>query len=69
MLENVRGLLDAVFDDYRNKVEGQLEELGYFSQWRLLNASDFGVSQLRPALFLLAYVEMSWEPFLGLIRI
>ena len=27
MLENVRGLLDAVFDDYRNKVEKQLKKL------------------------------------------
>lgn len=48
MLENVRGLLDAVFDDYRNKVEKQLRKLGYSPGWRLLNASDFGVSQLRP---------------------
>lgn len=48
MLENVRGLLDAVFDDYRNKVEQQLRSLGYESGWRLLNASDYGVSQLRP---------------------
>jgi len=48
MLENVRGLLDAVFDDYRNKVEHQLEKLGYKPGWRLLNASDYGVSQLRP---------------------
>ncbi|MDP2182866.1 MAG: DNA cytosine methyltransferase [Actinomycetota bacterium] len=48
MLENVRGLLDAVFDDYRNKVEHQLSSLGYVPGWRLLNASDFGVSQLRP---------------------
>ncbi len=48
MLENVRGLLDAVFDDYRNKVEQQLKGLGYVPGWRLLNASDFGVSQLRP---------------------
>lgn len=48
MLENVRGLLDAVFDDYRNKVEKQLEKMGYVPGWRLLNASDYGVSQLRP---------------------
>lgn len=48
MLENVRGLLDAVFDDYRNKVERQLKKLGYVPGWKLLNASDFGVSQLRP---------------------
>lgn len=48
MLENVRGLLDAVFDDYRNKVEKQLKKLDYVSGWQLLNASDHGVSQLRP---------------------
>jgi len=48
MLENVRGLLDAVFDDYRNKVEQQLKKLGYSPGWRLFNASDYGVSQLRP---------------------
>ncbi len=48
MLENVRGLLDAVFDDYRNKVEENLKKLGYTPGWKLLNASDYGVSQLRP---------------------
>lgn len=48
MLENVRGLLDAVFEDYRKKVEQQLKKLGYKTAWRLLNASDYGVPQLRP---------------------
>jgi len=48
MLENVRGLLDAVFDDYRGKVEKQLQKLGYVCGWQLFNASDYGVSQLRP---------------------
>ena len=43
MLENVRGLLDGVFDDYRNKVEKQLKKLGYVPGWRLFNASDYGV--------------------------
>jgi DNA (cytosine-5)-methyltransferase 1 len=48
MLENVRGLMDAVFEDYRSKVEKQLVKLGYKPGWKLLNASDYGVSQLRP---------------------
>jgi len=48
MLENVRGLLDTVFDEYRTKIIQQLEGLGYVADWRLLNASDYGVSQLRP---------------------
>ncbi len=48
MLENVRGLMDAVFGDYRNKVEKQLVKLGYQPGWKLLNACDYGVCQLRP---------------------
>jgi DNA (cytosine-5)-methyltransferase 1 len=54
MLENVRGLLDAVFFDYREKVEKQLKKLGYVPGWRLLNASDLGVSQLRPRVVFVA---------------
>lgn len=48
MLENVRGLMDAVFIDYRNNISKQLQALGYWSDWHLFNAADFGVSQLRP---------------------
>ena len=48
MIENVRGILDAVFCDYRLHVEKQLTKLGYRCDWHLLNASDFGVPQLRP---------------------
>jgi len=48
MLENVRGLLDGIFDEYRGSIETQLKKLGYISGWKLLNASEFGVSQLRP---------------------
>lgn len=48
MLENVRGLLDPRFDDYRNYIITSLNELGYITQIRLLNASDYGVPQLRP---------------------
>ncbi len=54
MLENVRGFLDAVFEDYRFNLKKQLEKLGYIAEWRLLNASDFGVSQLRPRVVIVA---------------
>lgn len=54
MLENVRGLLDGVFEDYRLKVEVQLKKLGYVPRWKLLNASDYGVSQLRPRVVFVA---------------
>jgi DNA (cytosine-5)-methyltransferase 1 len=54
MIENVRGFLSAVFDDYRSFLKSQLAKLGYESDWRLLNASDFGVPQLRPRVVIVA---------------
>lgn len=54
MLENVRGLLDSVFDEYRAKIISDLKKLGYVAEWRLLNASDFGVPQLRPRVVFVA---------------
>jgi DNA (cytosine-5)-methyltransferase 1 len=54
MLENVRGLLDAKFESYRASLEQRLKELGYVSRWSLLQASHYGVSQLRPRTILVA---------------
>ena len=48
MIENVRGILDPVFTEYRQFISNTLKKLGYTTDWRLLNASDFGVPQLRP---------------------
>lgn len=48
MLENVRGLLDPRFEAYRSGILATLEKLGYVAQWKLLQASNFGVAQLRP---------------------
>lgn len=53
MLENVRGLLDPKFADYRAGVEDRLDDR-YQVSWRLLNASDFGVPQLRPRVIMVA---------------
>jgi DNA (cytosine-5)-methyltransferase 1 len=54
MIENVRGFLSAVFEDYRANLKNQLKRLGYEADWRLLNASDFGVPQLRPRVVIVA---------------
>lgn len=48
MIENVRGLLGKQFDDYRNAIISRLNHLGYNVHVQLLNASDYGVPQLRP---------------------
>jgi DNA (cytosine-5)-methyltransferase 1 len=57
MLENVRGLLDTVFDEYRAKLILALKKMGYVADWRLVNASDYGVSQLRPRVVFVAITK------------
>jgi DNA (cytosine-5)-methyltransferase 1 len=48
MIENVRGFLSKQFDNYRQSIIRRLNQLGYNVHIRLLNASDYGVPQLRP---------------------
>lgn len=54
LLENVRGLAAARFSGYRQRVLDRLTQLGYVADWRLLQASDFGLAQLRPRFVLVA---------------
>jgi DNA (cytosine-5)-methyltransferase 1 len=54
MIENVRGILDAVFEDYRTYIKIELQKLGYQTAWKLMQASDFGVPQLRPRVVFVA---------------
>ena len=56
MIENVRGILDAIFEDYRTYISGMIAKIGpgYHTGWKLLNASDYGVPQLRPRVVFVA---------------
>lgn len=54
MIENVRGIFDEKFDVYRKEILNELESLGYACDWRLVQAADYGVPQLRPRSILLA---------------
>lgn len=54
MFENVRGMLGRAFDSYRDIIETRLRRQGYMVTWELLNASDFGVPQLRPRVVMIA---------------
>ena len=70
MLENVPGLSSARFDDYRSGVKAKLAKMGYLSFWDTLNASDYGVPQLRPRFILIALKrslagEFSWPESRG----
>jgi DNA (cytosine-5)-methyltransferase 1 len=54
LIENVRGILADQFDGYRDQIDLRLADLGLTSEWKLVQASDFGVPQLRPRVVLVA---------------
>lgn len=55
MIENVRGLMDPKFENYRNWILEELDTMGYERCfWEVLEAKDYGVPQLRPRSILVA---------------
>ncbi len=53
MIENVKGLLSPKFDNYRQHILDTLDKLNYNTHVSLLNASDYGVPQLRPRVIII----------------
>lgn len=63
MLENVKGILSAKFESYRDQIIAELNSLGYQCTWKLINSSDYGVSQLRPRAILVALKNEYFKSF------
>jgi DNA (cytosine-5)-methyltransferase 1 len=63
MLENVRGFASDKFIGYRRDLLEQLEILGYRPDWRILEASGYGVPQLRPRFVLVALRPKAFTRF------
>jgi DNA (cytosine-5)-methyltransferase 1 len=63
MLENVAGFAASKFSDYRTELFRKLHRLGYRAEWQMLNASDFGVPQLRPRFVLVGLKEKYFSNF------
>lgn len=53
MIENVRGLMSSTFNQYRYSILVALMKMGYSTHIQLLNASDYGVPQLRPRVIII----------------
>lgn len=64
LLENVRGLASAKFSDYRKNLERQLFKLGYEPEWKVIQAADYGVPQLRPRFILIGLRKDDSERFM-----
>lgn len=54
MIENVRGILDPRFEDFRNQLKEDLRKLGYVLTWHMFNAASFGVPQVRQRVIFVA---------------
>jgi DNA (cytosine-5)-methyltransferase 1 len=63
LLENVPGFASTRFASYRAGLLQRLSELGYETAWRVLQAADFGVPQLRPRFILVALLKSQMASF------
>jgi DNA (cytosine-5)-methyltransferase 1 len=63
ILENVKGILGKKFAAYREHIVSELNEMGYQCDWQLLNAADFGVSQVRSRAILVALKKRYFQYF------
>jgi DNA (cytosine-5)-methyltransferase 1 len=70
LFENVPGFASAKFESYRASILHSLRKLGYQPDWRVLQAADFGVPQLRPRFVMVALrpndtEHFAWPHFVG----
>ncbi len=63
MLENVPGFASEKFRAYRHALFEKLRELGYVPDYKILNACNFGVPQLRPRCVIVALRPDDFEIF------
>jgi DNA (cytosine-5)-methyltransferase 1 len=63
LFENVPGLASAKFEHYRRDLLTRLSKQGYQPEWRILQAADYGVPQLRPRFVLVALTPKDAEYF------
>lgn len=63
LFENVPGFASAKFESYRRELLAKLSKLGYQPEWKILQAANYGVPQLRPRFVLVALTAKDAEFF------
>ena len=65
MLENVRGIFNKKFNYYRSEIEFILKKMGYECTWEIIQAHDYGVSQMRSRSLLVA-MQKKYFPYFSM---
>jgi DNA (cytosine-5)-methyltransferase 1 len=68
LLENVKGLLSHDNGNTFRTILWVIDELGYDSQWQVLNSKDFGVPQNRERVFIVGHLRGQCRPEVFPIR-
>ncbi|HEX5430204.1 MAG TPA: DNA cytosine methyltransferase [Patescibacteria group bacterium] len=55
LIENVPGFASRKFENYRNSIQQSLGMLGYWTDWTILHAHNFGTPQLRSRFVLVGF--------------
>lgn len=63
LIENVRGIMSGKFESFRRNIIDELRGLGYWAEWNLVEASQFGVSQFRHRVLLVAFRDGAERDF------
>lgn len=63
LIENVRGFLSRSFETYRGQLRDAFSEIGYEVGWKLFDAKDFGVSQSRSRVAIVAAKSRYWSEY------
>lgn len=69
ILENVPGLLSSNNGNDMATVIAALDDIGYCSAWRVLDAQHFGVPQRRRRVFIIASLGNNWQSLAEILSI
>lgn len=55
LLENVKGLTNKKHKEIFNKMLSELDRIGYFVHWKVLNSKEYGIPQNRERIFFICF--------------
>lgn len=61
LFENVKGILQTEKGVFVDSIIQELQNLGYFVEWKILNSLDYGIPQDRSRLFVVGWLDSKYK--------